>query len=584
LQIEGIIDFPVPPENAPPLPRTVSTYTRKVSAYADDATLLVKLDYKSLLRIKEVLEEFGLISGLVCNVEKTMLVVIGDNEVIDNRIETLGFVISKKVTILGLEINNNGFAVESLHKITEKISNQIGIWRRFNLSLPGRINIAKTMMYSQINYLGSFLPIPRQLLVDWDKLITDFVKGKLNIARSRLFLPPAEGGIGLFDVSDFLDAQKCTWIRRSADLTEPWKVLLFYYNHGNLFNSKARNINSLEFPIIHGICTSYERMTNFFTSTNENFKMSYIFENSKITKTLETRTVISRAMFSADFFRANAEKLYKLKYSNFYGENGVVIARERILETTGLDLTALQYFEIRNACCAAKVKFNKKELKQQVSIDIETYINRRRRGSSHLRKLFNTTNQQCTPHNIRKFAENMDVIISGDQARILNGMWTSNIYSNVEKTFLFKLHNNTLGYNNMVAHFVRGHSANCTFCTITQAVDPNPESPSHLFYDCHTVSIVVENIFKRLTNDNNFTVGRRDFFATFDYREFSIARNRILTIASKLVMKYIWDCKTRKTLPVFENGWDLLAEKIEYLIASNNSFRTMWNSCNLNLQ
>ncbi len=253
------------------------------------------------------------------------------------------------------------------------------------------------------------------------------------------------------------------------------------------------------------------------------------------------------------------------------------------LETTGLDLTALQYFEIRNACCAAKVRFNKKEKNQQVSIDIETFINRRRRGSSHLRRLFTTINQQCTPHNIRKFAENMDVVISGDQARTLNGLWNSNIYSNVEKTFLFKLHNNTLGYNNMVAHFVRGHSPYCTFCTITQAVEQNPESPSHLFYDCQTVSVVVDNIFKRLTNDNNFTVGRRDFFATFDYREFSIARNHILTIASKLVMKYIWDCKTRQTLPVFENCWDLLVEKIEYLVASNSSFRTMWNSCNLNL-
>jgi hypothetical protein len=86
----------------------------------------------------------------------------------DNRIENLGFVVSNKVTILGLEIDNNGHVVDSLHKITTKISNQIGIWRRFNLSLPGRINIAKTMMYSQINYLGCFLPIPRQLHVDWD--------------------------------------------------------------------------------------------------------------------------------------------------------------------------------------------------------------------------------------------------------------------------------------------------------------------------------------------------------------------------------------------------------------------------------
>jgi hypothetical protein len=439
------------------------------------------------------------------------------------------------------------------------------------------------MMYSQINYLGSFLPIPRQLLVDWDKLITDFVKGKLNIARNRLFKSPADKGIGLFDITDFLDAQKCTWIQRSIDLTEPWKVLLHCCNFGNLYNSKARNVNSLEYPTFHGICASYERMMNFFTSANENFKMAYIFENSRITKTLETHDVISRSMFSADFFRANADKLYKLKYCNFYGDGGGVISREQILETTGLDLTVLQYFEIRNACCVAKVRFNKKEKNQQVSVDIETYINRRRRGSSHLRKLFSLVNQQCIPHNIRKFAENMDIIISGEQARTLNGLWNGSIYSNVEKTFLFKLHNNTLGYNNMVAHFVRGHSPYCTFCNITQAVEQNPESPLHLFYDCQAVSAVVDNIFKRLTNDSNFTVGRRDYFATFEYREFSFARNRILTIVSKLIMKYIWDCKTRLTLPQFENGWESITEKIEYLVASNNSFRTMWNSCNLML-
>jgi hypothetical protein len=194
LQIEGLFDFPVPPDNTPPLPRTVGTYTRKVSAYADDATMLVKLDYNSLLRIKTILEEFGNISGLVCNVEKTMLLVIGDNVEMDNRIKELGFVVAKKVTILGLELDGSGYMIEILQKITTKIKNQLVTWRRFNLSLPGRINIAKTMLYSQINYLGCFLPIPSDLLSVWDKLITDFVKGKLNIARNRLYKSPADGG------------------------------------------------------------------------------------------------------------------------------------------------------------------------------------------------------------------------------------------------------------------------------------------------------------------------------------------------------------------------------------------------------
>jgi hypothetical protein len=51
-------------------------------------------------------------------------------------------------------------------------------------------------------------------------------------------------------------------------------------------------------------------------------------------------------MFSADFFNENADRLYKLKYSNFYGNGDGAISREQIWETTGLDLTVLQYFAI----------------------------------------------------------------------------------------------------------------------------------------------------------------------------------------------------------------------------------------------
>ncbi len=139
-----------------------------------------------------------------------------------------------------------------------------------------------------------------------------------------------------------------------------------------------------------------------------------------------------------------------------------MLTREQLNDNAGIDLTVLQYFEIRNACNVAKIRFRKKDPTMQSSVDIETYINRRKRGSSHLRKLFSSGMQSDTSHNIRKFADNMDIIVTGEQSRVMNGLWTDNIYTNEEKTFLFKLHNNTLGYNNMVAHFVRGHSPFCT--------------------------------------------------------------------------------------------------------------------------
>jgi hypothetical protein len=132
LQIEGTLDFPVVPENLPPLPDTVSTYKRKVSAYADDANMLIKLDFDTLSRIKVILEQFGIISGLRCNVEKTNLLPIGENIIIDDRIYDLGFNIVDSLTVLGLEIDSNGATEKNFSRIAEKIKSLIANWRPYN--------------------------------------------------------------------------------------------------------------------------------------------------------------------------------------------------------------------------------------------------------------------------------------------------------------------------------------------------------------------------------------------------------------------------------------------------------------------
>jgi hypothetical protein len=162
LQIEGLIEFPRIPENIPPLPETVSTHTRKISAYADDANMLIALEYETLHRIKVILEQFGAISGLRCNVEKTNLLPLGENINFDVRIHELGFNIVDKLTVLGLEIDRNGATENNFSRVAYKIKALIANWKPYNLSLPGRINIAKSLLYSQINYLGCFQSFPNR--------------------------------------------------------------------------------------------------------------------------------------------------------------------------------------------------------------------------------------------------------------------------------------------------------------------------------------------------------------------------------------------------------------------------------------
>ncbi len=80
------------------------------------------------------------------------------------------------------------------------------------------------------------------------------------------------------------------------------------------------------------------------------------------------------------------------------------------------------------------------------------------------------------------------------------------MFSNLEKTFFFKLHNNTLGYNNAVSH-----SPTCTFCSVARIPDPNVENGSHLFFECDMISDMVGQVFQRVTVDNDFQINKREF-------------------------------------------------------------------------
>ncbi len=251
-------------------------------------------------------------------------------------------------------------------------------------------------------------------------MIVRFVSGNLNIAKKRMYRSPEDGGLGLFDISDFLDSQKCAWIKRSTGLDEIWKIILYLCNYGNVFNSKSINIDAREYPICHGICKSFEKVQEHFTATNENFRHSFIFENKKFTTNLESREYLKRNTFGNDFFMQFAEKLLRLKYLDIYDERDNMIPENVVVYSTGINFTALQLFMIRGACATARIKFKKKELAECKGVDITTFFMRRQKGSSHIRKLLYPILLYETPHNIVKFASNLDIIITGDQSKFLN--------------------------------------------------------------------------------------------------------------------------------------------------------------------
>jgi hypothetical protein len=141
----------------------------------------------------------------------------------------------------------------------------------------------------------------------------------------------------------------------------------------------------------------------------------------------------------------------------------------------------------------AQTRYKKNNAAEERSLDIITFVNPSKKGSKRYRAVL-TSVTPYTPHNTVKFSRNVDIVVSLNDSKKLNTLWTARWFSNSTRTFLFKMYNNVLGYNN-TAHFVREHSPKCIFCDIAGNQDITDETSLHLFFQCECVEDFLDNIF-----------------------------------------------------------------------------------------
>jgi hypothetical protein len=184
-----------------------------------------------LAALRENLDNFGKISGLVCNLDKTVVMPIGRNNVMPTNLH--GFKCEHKIKLLGIEVTNSLDNTDDIFiEIGEKILNLILFWSRFRLSLPGRIAIVKTLLIPQLNYVGCILTPSLLVINNIQAMIDEFALNGLRVSKDRYYLPPTEGGMGLIHVGTFLMAQKCSWIKRAhANNIDNWRLRLRILSH-----------------------------------------------------------------------------------------------------------------------------------------------------------------------------------------------------------------------------------------------------------------------------------------------------------------------------------------------------------------
>ncbi len=328
---------PVPETPITPLPvdsddqrfRNESAFeTSKADGFADDNTTGTIFEYNSLKKIKDILTDFAEISGLRCNTEKTALMQIRNQIPISQEIKDLGFDITNRVHILGMDIDSEAEALDDNFVGTvASLKKCIDYWKRYNLTMVGRINVIKSLLFSQILYLGLFLMPSPEKLKQMQKLLDDFALGDTKIARDRITLPVEMGGLGLFDVEKFLISQQASWVLKAHKSSrDNWRYKLRVLCNGNVLCAGPDIIKKSANPILYGISCSFQKVRLSHDCLNSNFTDALILNNPIFFRGPGNKQPLNLSYLGLS--ESGASVMASLSARNFFNVHGIKIRME----------------------------------------------------------------------------------------------------------------------------------------------------------------------------------------------------------------------------------------------------------------
>ena len=553
--------------------------TDKNESLADDNTTITMLDLESLQAARQILEDFGNISGLRCNYDKSVIMPISEISEAEILItQTLGFSIQPKITLLGVEISNK---LDNLREITcktkEKIISLIAFWERFRLSLPGRIAILKTCLISQLCYLGSFLPLDEAILDEIQILLDNFIKKNLKIAQSRIYLPAAYGGVGAIHIRSFLTALNLSWFSRAHSLCiDNWRYDLHANAYSNnIILAQAEDLDQAEHPILFHMVKNYNLFYARFTELNGNYKSAYIYNNEAFRFGPDGSELFNKRFFGLAFFEANQNRIRNLTFDDLFHDGRVRSLAD--FTASGLHLSVASWMRLQLAAISIRNRLRKLDETDLLVDNIGDFLRNIKKGSKKFRTVLSMSSlSNANPNGLRivnTFATSTGTQIPVvDITKLALSSWNLPFLHNSFKDFIFKFRNNQL-YTNDRLHAIDGLTdPGCTFCRIRGNFPASNETIRHFFLECPTTMDFVTRWCRQMDPAPNFL--NNDDVTLYWYGGTDINNDcKYLTFLFDSFRYIIWNFKLRKKLPNF----NMLERELNFFVwcsaNSNQSFK-----------
>ena len=404
---------------------TYAQQEARSETFADDTTIFITRNEHNLRHATKYISQFHSISGLACNLDKTVIIPIGTNtDTNDKLCPDLGMEWHDSFTILGFHIDSKLRNLDKNFKLVkERIKNIISLWRQYNLSLRGRITIAKVKLVSQLTYISTVLDPNQTLLDEIQELINNFVMGhkaqnKHWISKDLLYTPTSKGGFGIIQLHNFTRAIKCSWVKRYCidKLDDHWadKLDLFFnttpdtrYTITHYGPERFNPIINEHIPGLSSIFSAYKTLKQHFPTGPETLDNSWLcqplFYNTNFTRKLPNS---SKTTFLKPTFYGLPDRAHMLTVQDFY-PNGRFISLATLNTITGANLMQMQYknleFHIKSKIGANKFydavpKLNLPQRKYTHST-INSLMTSIKKGSGTYRKIISRSQKRSDVHN-----------------------------------------------------------------------------------------------------------------------------------------------------------------------------------------
>ncbi len=180
------------------------------------------------------------------------------------------------------------------------------------------------------------------------KTLDSFAKGKLNVAVSKITVPVEAGGLGLFNVEEFLMSQQCCWIFRTIkSVRDNWRNDVYELSLGNPLSFSPKTVDVTRHPILYHIACSFERLRIKFDKKNENYLTSSIFYNPILFRETRDKRPLCPTYLCVNNDIMLTYKLATCQLQDLCGDYGILSQEELFLN--GINLTALGYDRLSNA-------------------------------------------------------------------------------------------------------------------------------------------------------------------------------------------------------------------------------------------